>query len=327
MVTPSIWRPLACIAILLGTASAARAEGPPAWAFPVNPPVVDPPDDPPGDAERMHHLPDSDASFSSGELDDLLGAPDWYSGDHPPAPSMVVHGTEPNLYACGYCHLPTGFGRPENASLAGLPAAYIIRQVQAFQSGTRASSVPSRVPVKLMVELAGSAAQNPDLAQVARYFASIKLNPTITVVEAASIPKTEVAGWVLTRAEAGGTEPIGERVVEMPDDFTRFEERDARLTYTAFVPPGSLKRGEDLVRTGGHGKTMACDACHGLELRGQGSAPPLAGRSPSYMARQLYDMQSGARHDAGAAPMKLVVAKLTNADLVAITAYLASLQP
>ena len=309
---------MAC-AVLMLAAFQAHADDPPAWAYPVPPPDRS---DPP---EHMLSLPGSTESFSSSQLDDPFTLSDWFPEDHPPPPAMVAHGQAPSLYACGYCHLATGAGRPENAALAGLLPAYIVAQVKAFASGTRRSSV-DRNPGALMIELAQPAAQAPDLEEVARYFAALPPAARIRVVEAETIPRTEIADWVMRRGAAGGTESIGERVVEVPDDFDRFEARDPRLTYTAFVPPGSVKRGELLVKTGG-GKTSGCALCHGAELRGQGTAPPLAGRSPTYLARQLYDMQSGARHDPGAAAMKPVVARLGNAELVAITAYLASLPP
>ena len=38
-----------------------------------------------------------------------------------------------------------------------------------------------------------------------------------------------------------------------------------------------------------------CATCHGQGLKGLGNVPPLAGRSPTYTVRQLYDFQSGAR--------------------------------
>ena len=33
------------------------------------------------------------------------------------------------FFACGFCHRADGLGEPESASLAGLPAEYIVRQV------------------------------------------------------------------------------------------------------------------------------------------------------------------------------------------------------
>ena len=76
---------------------------------------------------------------------------------------------------------------------------------------------------------------------------------------------------------------------------------------------------------GGDGKTTRCTVCHGDELKGMGSVPGLAGRSPSYLVRQLYDMQHGTRSGVLTSLMTPVVAKLTADDMLAIAAYLASL--
>jgi cytochrome c553 len=127
--------------------------------------------------------------------------------------------------------------------------------------------------------------------------------------------------------EGGGTEPIGERVIEVPENLQLVEMRDGAAPFLAYVPVGSLKRGEALVRTGGGGKTIACTTCHGDNLKGLGNIPSIAGRSPSSLGRQLFDFQTGARHGTNAALMQAPVAKLTNADVVNITAYLASLEP
>ena len=71
---------------------------------------------------------------------------------------------------------------------------------------------------------------------------------------------------------------------------------------------------------------LDCAQCHGERLTGSGNtAPDIAGRSPSYLARELYDFQQGTRHGTLSAPMRQVAAGLSNADLVNLTAYLASL--
>ena len=71
---------------------------------------------------------------------------------------------------------------------------------------------------------------------------------------------------------------------------------------------------------------MACTTCHGTDLRGMGDTiPPIAGRSPTATGRQLYDFKTGARHGKDSALMKLDVEKLTDDDIVDISAYLASL--
>ena len=121
-------------------------------------------------------------------------------------------------------------------------------------------------------------------------------------------------------------QPIGSRILEVPEDLSRTELRDPGSPFIAYVPPGSIAKGEALVKTGG-GKTVACGVCHGEDLRGLGPVPGLAGRSPSYVARQLFDFQSGARKGAWSDLMKGVVAKLTLEDLIAIAAYTASRAP
>ena len=55
--------------------------------------------------------------------------------------------------------------------------------------------------------------------------------------------------------------------------------------------------------------------------------PPLAGRSPSQMTRQLSDFKTGARNGPGAFMMKPQVEKMTADQRIDIVAYLASLNP
>jgi len=151
--------------------------------------------------------------------------------------------------------------------------------------------------------------------------------PWVRVVETATVPKMVSRGGIWVPVEGGQREPIGTRIVETPEDPERTEIlRDPRSGFIAYAPTGSLKKGEALVRTGG-GRTEACGTCHGADLKGLGPVPGIAGRSPSYMARQLYDMQAGARRGEWADLMKPVVAKLTDDDLVSIVAYVASLMP
>lgn len=53
----------------------------------------------------------------------------------------------------------------------------------------------------------------------------------------------------------------------------------------------------------------------------------LAGRSPSYLVRQLFDLKTHHRHGQHTDQMEPVVAKLSTDDMLAIAAYLASLPP
>jgi cytochrome c553 len=143
----------------------------------------------------------------------------------------------------------------------------------------------------------------------------------------AGLPESYIAGWFLAAVNGTDREPIGNRIIEVPKDLDRFESRDAHSEFIIYVPLGAIAKGEALVATGGAGKTIACGTCHGRELRGLGPIPGIAGRSSSYIFRQLYDMQHGQRAGLGSAPMVTVVAKLNEEDLVSLAAYLASLTP
>jgi len=147
------------------------------------------------------------------------------------------------------------------------------------------------------------------------------------VVEADTVPKTYFRGNRRLQLAEGGSEPIGERIIEVPEDPARNALRDPHSGNISYVPVGSLARGAALVATGGSGKTIACGICHGPTLKGLGDVPGIAGQSPLTMARQLYYMQTGERNGAMAALMKAVVAKLGADDMLAISAYVASREP
>jgi cytochrome c553 len=309
--------------VVAATASLTAAEFP-TWAYPVNPPAGPPATD----DGSTKHVPHSTAAFTRSQL--ALRAPtivpDWHPDEHPAMPDSVARGREPLVYACGYCHLPSGAGRPENASLAGLSAAFIKQQMLAFRNDERLGSEPQRLPQTVMIAIA-KAVTDAEIDEAAAYFASIKPASFVTVIETVTVPKTIVAGWTFTTAPDGGTEPLGARIIEMPESFEQFENRDSRTPYVAYVPLGSIARGEFIVTTGGGGRFPLCVTCHGPELRGLNDVPRLAGRSPSYLFRQLYDVRGGTRKGASTEPMKLVVATLTDDEMIAIAAYLASCAP
>jgi len=288
---------------------------------------VNPPDFKPSpDDGQLRHVPDSAAAFSVGQTRDRFFAPDWHPADHPTLPEIVAHGRKPDVLACGFCHRADGPGGPENASLAGLPAAYILQQMADFKSGARATSAPERLPPTLMISLA-KAATDSEIKEAAAYFSALEPRAAIKIVETDTVPKTYVAGWFLADAKNGENEPIGQRIIEVPEDLQQFENRDARSRFIAYVPVGSIENGKAIVTGTRGGKTIQCGICHGPELKGLGAIPGIAGRSPSYIVRQLYDFQHGARAGVGSALMKGVVAKLTIDDMVAIAAYATSLKP
>jgi len=309
-----------CGLIVIRMASA--AEGPPAWAYPLNNPDYKPPVD---DGKPVR-VPDSTAGYTWGQLRDRFIAPVWHPGDHAALPDIVAQGRRPGVFACGYCHRADGPGGPENADLAGLPKSYIIQQMADYKSGARGTSVAGRTPSTLMIGLS-KPITDAEIEAAASYFSALRPRKRIKVVESDSVPKPYVAGLLWAAVETGAREPIGARIVEIPDDLIRFESRDPRSTFTAYVPVGSLAKGEALVMKGGPGKTIQCTPCHGADLKGLGPLPSIAGRSPSYMFRQLYDFQHGARTGEWSPLMAPVVANLDEQDLLAIAAYLASRDP
>jgi cytochrome c553 len=298
-------------------------DGPPAWAFPVNPSDFKPkPDD-----GVPRHVLDSTASFTVTQSRNLFFTPDWHPSEHPALPEIVAQGRKPDVMACGSCHRADGAGGPESAYIAGLPVAYFVQQMVDFRSGARsAASAPHRIPAVLMMKGA-KAITDAEIQQAAAYFSGLIPRATIKVVEAATVPKTHVTAWFLSRLPGGETEPLGRRIIEVPADLERFEMRDSHAQFIAYVPPGSIEKGLQLAEAGGNPNSVACTACHGPKLEGLGPIPRLAGRSPSYIVRQLYDFKHGARAGAWSPLMTRNVVDLTLDDMVALAAYAASLPP
>ena len=270
--------------------------------------------------------PVSNAAFSLTQIRDLFAAPDWHPNDHPAMPEIVSHGRKPGVFACGFCHLPNGLGRPENSSLAGLPAAYIAQQVADFKSGARKSSEPASLPTNLMISVA-KAATDAEVQEAAAYFAALQPRPWIQVIEADMVPKTRVGGWMLIAAEPAGTEPIGNRIIEMPVNLERTELRDSTSGFIAYAPVGSIakRRSADRHRRWPHHPVRDLPRC-----RAEGARPGTCARGPltrAILFRQLFDMKHGLRNGVWSALMKAVVAPLTEEDMVAIAAYAASRQP
>jgi cytochrome c553 len=330
-----------------------RFDREPLWAYgfdrPPRPDEHAAPQAPPSDAlrtdqnaeeqTRPQHIPGSRAAFSLLQIRDAQHVVDWFPEDHPPMPDVIDHGPARLgrlRRGCAQCHLPNGKGRPENAQPAGLPAAYIVRQIQDFRSGRRYSADPRKPNTNTMIELA-RAMSDVELKAAADYFSSIRFTPWVRVVETDLVPKTRIDNNLFLPVEQARTEPIAGRIIEVPEDQEQSETyRNPHSGFVAYVPIGSIARGKDLVTTGGMrasgdhivpGKTIACVTCHGPDLMGVGDVPPLAGRSPSYTVRQLWDFQQGTRRGELSALMRMVVANLADEDLVDIAAYIASCAP
>lgn len=304
-------------AILLGLlATAAYAGEHPDWAFPatdkVQPQV--------GDDGGPKTAPGSDKTYTRKQIDDLFNPPDWYPDMHPPMPQVVAHGAGTAVRACGACHLPTGTGHDESAYVAALPAPYFIRQMADYKSGARKFSGSMTTIAK--------AISDDDVRAAADYFASLKPRPWIRVVETDTVPKTYVGpGNKRLRLPAGGTEPIGHRIIEIPEDENVVLNRDPRRGFIAFVPNGSIAKGKALATTGGNGTTVPCSICHGPTLTGLAEIPPIAGRQANYVVRQLVMFQEGSRAGPWSPLMAQAVEKLSLDDMLALAAYTASLSP
>jgi cytochrome c553 len=299
------------------------------------------PNEDPAEQTRPRTVRGSRATYTLVDVRDGHNVIDWFPQDHPnPMPDVVKHGpaagTGNTSRGCGSCHLPNGKGRPENAPPAGLPVAYFMRQLHDFRNGLRRSADPRKPNTVTMIELA-KAMTDEEMRISADYFAAVKWTPWIRVVETVSVPKTRIVGNLFLPVARERTEAIAGRIIEVPEDVEQAETlRNPRSGFVAYVPPGSVEKGRDLVTTGGmrivgneivQGKTTPCVTCHGLDLMGVADVPPIAGRSPSYIARQMWDIQQGTRNGAAVQLMKQAIAKLDGEDLVAVAAYVSSRVP
>jgi len=316
--------------LYLGTAFAADR---PQWAFFV--PSAETAElnaMPRSDSPAQWSAPGSGKSYTLTQLQDVLNPPDWYPNEHLPMPGIVAHGSRietdgPPLLPCALCHLPNGAGHVESASLAGLSASYIVEQFADFRSGARRISVGNSKTIGFLSSLKKRYTDNQVMA-AAQYFASLKPRPWIRVVETKVVAKSVVSPETLMRTALhnGGPEPIGDRIVELPESTLGLLYRDSHSGFIAYVPRGAIAAGKALVMTEADGMP-SCTGCHGANLTGIGDVPSIAGRSPSYMVRQLWGFQSGERRGTSAAAMQSVASKLTSTEMLVIAAYLGSRPP
>ena len=163
-----------------------------------------------------------------------------------------------------------------------------------------------------------------EVKAAATYLSSLKWKPWIKVVEADTVPHMRLSGNVFFAIGDGETEPIGKRIVETP--ARQYAVRAARSAFGLHrlrpdrQPHARVRRWSRAAGT----RRFRAAICHGQDLNGLGPVPGIAGRSPSYIVRQLYDIQQGTRKGTWSPLMKQVVDKLTQDDMIAIAAYVAS---
>lgn len=290
-----------------------QPEAPRGWVFPAINGAA------PAEEPGAKSLAGSTRSYTPQQIDDLSNPPDWFPDEHAPAPSVVQKGRGAVL-ACGACHLMSGEGHPESAGMTGFTADYIVQQMADFKSGVRKDTARMNGIAKDMTD--------EEIRQAAEWFAVLKPRPFTRVIEANTVSKTFVGQGRMRFVQPGGaTEPIGNRIITVPEDQTKARLRDPHSGFIAYVPAGSIAKGKALAETGGGGKTIACSICHGDTLKGLGNVPRLAGLHPIYIARQLYLFKEGTRNGVDAQLMKKPAVKLTDEDIINLSAYLASLAP
>jgi cytochrome c553 len=270
-------------------------------------------------------LPGAPAKFTRNEAYFDYGPADWYPGDHPPMPDIVAHGRQSaGVRACALCHFPNGQGKMENGGVAGLPASYILDQLKKFKNGERHSADPRKANTNEMAQIARILTDDEATA-AANYFGSMKWRPWVKVVEAETAPavRTTMNGLFLPVAGAA-PKALGSRIIEVPENPERTDVmRDPRSGFVAYAPAGGIARGQALA-TATAGKVTRCGLCHGPDLKGTDKVPGIAGRTASYLMRQLWDIHQGTRKSQLMAPL---VAKLELGDMTDLATYVASLAP
>ncbi len=227
----------------------------PAWAYPTQlPPAPDP--FPTADSVRLHRIPGGARAFTQKQAFNRFAPADWLPASHPPAPPSVASGRRPTGYACSFCHLYDGAGRPENATMAGLPAEYIVRQVRAFRDSTRRSANP--VAATNSMHAIALAVTEADVAEAAAYYTRLALVRRNRVVETAQVPRHRIAGIRYVR-DGEGTEPLAGRLIEMPEDAER-----VRPAWQRRAPPVMGRRclvSARFRRLPGVRRSICCGSC------------------------------------------------------------------
>jgi cytochrome c553 len=230
------------------------------------------------------------------------------------------------IRACGFCHSAHGMGHPGNGAIAGLPASYLMQQMEDYRNGLRNSSDPTKGNTMRMAWYASRMTPEETKASI-DYFSKLPYAKSYRVVEAEMVPRTRITEYFIPQTgDAAGTEPINGRIIEVPEHPELTELRAPNAPFVAYVPPGTLKKGQAATAT------FQCATCHGATLNGMtmaewGEVPAIAGRSPAYVVRQVFDMKTRSRRGKNAKSMYAIVDRMTPEDIMNVAAYVAAQTP
>jgi cytochrome c553 len=298
--------------------------GLPEWAYTPPIPGVKPVSALPEDDNATVSIPGTTRTFTRGQLRAVKETMDWHPEDRRGTIPDIARFGKQGVRQCTLCHTPDGAGRPENAPISSYHPVYFVQQMEDFRNGLRRSADPRKANTNVMIGFAKATTREEDQL-AAEYFAQQPYPRRMKVVESKMAPRVRMQGGMHMATppnEGGGMEPIkADEIVEIPDDNVRAEVRDTRLTWTAYVPPGTLNRGKQAAAK------YQCATCHGANLEGIGPVPALAGRFASYTMRQLFDMKVGTRRGPWAELMKPIVDRMTVQEMMAVSAFAASVPP
>jgi cytochrome c553 len=295
-----------------------KISGAPSWSTPKRGVAIESTDKNDDSNLSLLDVTGSTKRYSQQQIDNKFSAPDWFPKQHEKMPTIVKSGKKPKVWACASCHLASGSGHPESASIAGLDSQYLQTQMYAFADDSRLdySGHMNRMAKELT---------KAEIKEISDWFSALTPRKITKVVEVSQVLKTYVDDTRMRLVtQPSIMESIGNRIIEVPDNLPAVKKRHPDSHFISYVPKGSIKRGESLVNTG-NGKTVPCASCHGIDLAGSAIAPAIVGNYASYSVRQLHGFKGGSRKGGQSVMMLGVVNALTDNDIVDISAYLTSL--
>jgi len=310
---------LIAVSLMISSAHADNPiKGAPSWSTPARGISLESEDKAQANVVLLLNVSGSSKKYSQQQIDDKFNAPDWFPNRHGQMPDIVKSGKAPKVWACASCHLTSGVGHPESASLAGLDSMYLQRQMKAFSDG-------SRLDYSGHMNRMSTALSKAEIKEVSDWFSNLPPRKVTKVVETSTVLKTYIDDTRMRLFSQPPTmEAIGTRIIEIPNHLLEVKKRNPEGTFISYVPQGSVARGKKLVSTG-NGKTIPCSGCHGTDLSGSTIAPSIVGNFASYTVRQLHGFKGKTRKGGQAVMMQSVVNGLTDKDIVDISAYLTSL--